>query len=114
MEHDDQACARREDRVQDGLAVIGARVGIQRLAATGEQVVTVAQAAAREAALVETDQADHLVRDARQVVQSGHHQGAVAERGPFPAPPPGVGPQRHDVGCAQVRGGGAASLLDVG
>ena len=104
---DDQRLAGREHRVEQQLAVLAARVALPGQRVAGEHVVAVADAGAREDAVVETDQADHPVRH-----RAHRHHACTTVRVPVRKlarvgrPPSRCGQQVAHVGEAQRRAAG--------
>ena len=99
---DDEVLGRRDDRVEHQLAVLAARVALAGERAAGEHVVAVDRAGAREDAVVETEQADHAVRDRAHRHQGGHGQRAGAEVGAGRATGEALPHQRAYVGQPQL------------
>jgi len=75
------------DRVEEELAVLAARVVVAHPRVPGEEVVAVAQALAREGAVVQAEQHDHAMRHRAHRHQRADGQGSGAE--PGPGGPPG-------------------------
>jgi hypothetical protein len=101
---DDQSVRRGHQRVEQDLAVLGARVTVADVWVAEEEVVAVAGRVARKDGVVEAEQADDPMRDAAHRVQRAHRQ--------MPGPEVRAGraagqadlEQRGDVGHVQGRG----------
>ena len=101
---DHQGLPRRDHRVEQQLAVLAARVALAGERVAGQHVVAVGDGAAREDAVVETDQADHPVRHRPHRHQRGDGQVAGAEVGPGGSRLGALLQQRADVGQPQLGG----------
>ena len=77
--HDDEAFGRREDRVQEQLAVLGGGVALADAGVAGQDVVAVGAPRAGEHLVVEPEQAHDAVRDAAHRQQRGDGERAGAE-----------------------------------
>ena len=112
---DDQPVGRGHQRVEQQLAVLGARVALADVRVGEHQVVAVARRLARERAVVEPEQADDAVRDRAHRHERADRQVAGAEVRARRAALQALGEQRADLGAARARRRGcrAASRDDV-
>jgi hypothetical protein len=101
---DDQPVLRGQQRVQQELAVLGARVAVADVGIVEQQVVTVTRRLARERPVVEAEQADDPVRDRAHRHQGADRQVAGAEVRARRAPLQALGEQRADLGQRELRG----------
>ena len=95
---DDQPLGRGEQRVEQHLPILGARVAVADVGIVEQQVVAVARGLARELAVVEPEDADDAVRDRAHRHERADRQVAGAEVRPRRASLQAVGEQRADVG----------------
>ena len=84
-----------QDRVEQQLAVLAARVALADQRVAGQHVVAVGHAGAREGAVVQPEQADHPVRHRAHRHQRAHREAAGAEVGPGRAAAQPLGQQRR-------------------
>ena len=89
-------------RVEQQLAVLGARVALADVRVGEQQVVAVARRLAREDAVVEAEQADDPVRHRAHRHQRADRQVAGAEVRPRRAALEALGEQRADLGQREL------------
>ena len=99
---DDQMLGRRQDRVQHQLPILAARIPFADGRITGDDVVAVDAAAAREDPVVQAEQADHPVRHRphRHHGADGQRAGAEVRAGGSAAEP--TAQQRAEIGQRQA------------
>ena len=102
---DDQPLGRREQGVEQQLAVLAARVAVADVGIIEHQVVAVARRLAGEHAVVEPEQADHPVGDRAHREKRADRQVAGAEVRPGRPAVEAVGEQAADLGRSE-RGSG--------
>ncbi len=110
---DDQPLGRRHQRVEQHLAILGARVPVADVRVLEHQIVAVAAGLARKFAVVEAEHAHHAVRH-----RAHRHEGADgevpgAEVRPRGAAAQPVAEERADVGQLQDRPARRATLARV-
>ena len=108
---DDQALGGRQQRVEQQLAVLAARVAVAQLGVLEHQVVTIARGLAREGAVVETEQADHPVGHRAHRLQRADGEVAGAEVGPSGAALQAAGQKRPHLRGGELR---ALALTGLG
>ena len=108
---DDQAVGRRHQRVEQELAVLGARVALADVRVVEHQVVAVARGLAREHAVVEAEQADDAMRDRAHRHERADGQVAGAEVRARRAALEAIGEQGADL-LERELGGVAGGLAD--
>ena len=108
---DDQPLGRGQQRVEQQLAVLAARVAVADVRVVEHQVVAVARRLARERAVVEAEQADDPVRDRAHRHERADRQVAGAEVRPRRPALEAVGEQRADVGQRERVGADAPSAV---
>jgi hypothetical protein len=109
-EGDDQPLGGGQQRVEQQLTVLAARVALAQVRVLQHEIVAVARGLARERAVVEPEQAHDAVRHRAHRLKGAHGQVTGAEVRPGGAPRQAVGQERAHLGGGELWGGRAVGL----